>query len=185
MNITFNTAIVIAITAGLLAILLTFTNKYLLNFKKEGDNTVMIYSFTGLSIASGKTKLLTKLEDDSVVLNEDKSAAGTPEGLQLAVKFKSGIQYNHIESFILGPNPSNGFMNLFFNLPEARDILLLKVYNLNGTMVWSGDEINIVGQQKTPINLESLNDGVYFIVVEAYKDGELKEKKVEKIIMRK
>ena len=162
------------------------TNFDLLNFTKEGDNTVMIYSFTGISIASGKTKLLSKFDNNEVGLNEDKSAAGTPKGMKLAVKFESGIQHNQIESFILGPNPSNGFMNLFYNLPEARDTLLLKVYNLNGAMVWSGDEIkSIVGQQQTPIDLAFLNDGVYFIVIETYKDGERKEKEVKQIIIRK
>jgi hypothetical protein len=53
-------------------------------------------------------------------------------------------------------------------------------------MVWSGNEIkNIVGQQQTPINIEFLTDGVYFIVIEAHKDGELKEKEVKQIIIRK
>ena len=162
------------------------SNFDLLNFKKEADKTVMIYSFSGISIEPGKTKLLTKFDNKEVSLNIEKSAAGTPKGLKLAVKFEFNELMTPTESFILGPNPSNGFMNLFYNLPEARDTLLLKVYNLNGAMVWSGNEIkNIVGQQQTPINIEFLTDGVYFIVIEAHKDGELKEKEVKQIIIRK
>jgi hypothetical protein len=45
-------------------------------------------------------------------------------------------------------------MNLNHNLPE-QDKLLLKVFNLNGVLVWSKEELkNSIGQQMSSINLD-------------------------------
>ncbi|SNR46143.1 DNA-binding beta-propeller fold protein YncE [Lutibacter agarilyticus] len=157
-----------------------------LNFSKEADQTIMIYSFSGISIEPGITKLLTKFDNNEVSLDVEKSAAGTPKGMKLAVKFDFNELITPTESFKLGPNPSNGFMTLYHYLPEERDLLLIRAYNLNGVMVWSSDKIkSSLGQGVNPINLEFLNDGVYFLVIEAFKQGEIKEKEVKQIIIRK
>jgi hypothetical protein len=57
-----------------------------LNFKKE-DQTIMMYSFTAKSIKPGRTKLLTKLDNNDVFFNVEKTAVGT-NGLKLAAKYK-------------------------------------------------------------------------------------------------
>jgi hypothetical protein len=64
------------------------------------------------------------------------------------------------QHFFISPNPSNGLMNLNQNLPE-QDKLLLKVFNLNGVLVWSKEELkNSVGQQMSSINLDFLSEGI-------------------------
>jgi len=156
-----------------------------LNFGKDSDNTLMIYSFSETSITPGKTKLLTKFEDKTVNLNVKKSAAGALKGLTLAVKFTPNI-VNQLEAFILGPNPSSGQMNLFYNVPKETDMLLLNVYNVSGKKVWSSDKIKTrESTQKAPLNLSFLSDGFYFIRVDQYSKGVLQQNEVKRLIIKK
>ncbi|MFT5250502.1 MAG: hypothetical protein ACI93P_002244, partial [bacterium] len=160
------------------------SNFELLNFKKDVNKTVMIYSFTGMSIEPGKTKLLTKFDNSQVSLNIEKSAAGTPKGMKLDVKFNELTIST--KSFKLGPNPSNGLMTLYKYFAEGRDVIKIKIYNLNGALVWSSDiKNNGVSKEKYPIDLDFISDGVYFMVIEAFKQGKIKEKEVKQIIIRK
>jgi sugar lactone lactonase YvrE len=157
-----------------------------LNFKNGEDQTVMMYSFTAKSIKPGRTKLLTKLDNNEVIFNVEKAAVGTPKGLKLAAKYKLNAPDTQTAFFIVSPNPSNGLMNLNQNLSEQRDKLLLKVFNLNGVLVWSREELkNSVGQQMSTINLDFLSEGIYVIVIETFKDGEIKERDVKRVIIRK
>ena len=156
-----------------------------LNFGEGSDNTLMIYSFSETSITPGKTKVLTKFEDGAVDLNIKKSAVGAKKGLTLAVKFTPVVP-DQLEAFLLGPNPSSGQMNLFYNLPKEMDMLLLNVYNVNGSKVWSSDKIKtMVGAQTTPLNLSFLSNGVYFIRIEEYSKGVLKQNEVKRLIIKK
>ena len=156
-----------------------------LNFGKGNDNTLMIYSFSETSIRPGKTKLLTKFEDKAVNLNVKKSAAGALKGLTLAVKFTPSI-LNQLEAFILGPNPSSGQMNLFYNVPKETDMLLLDVYNVSGKKVWSSDKIKTIeGTQRTPLNLSFLSNGFYFIRIDQYSKGVLQQNEVKRLIIKK
>ncbi len=155
------------------------------NFGKDSDNTLMVYSFSEISITPGKTKLLTKHEDDAIILNVEKSSTGALKGLTLTVAFKPNV-FNQLEPFILGPNPSSGQMNLFYNVPKETDALLLKVYNVNAAKVWSSNKINnILGAQKTPLDLSSLSDGIYFMRIEEYSKGALQNSEVKRLIIKK
>ena len=161
-------------------------NFNIINFKKDTNNTLMVYSFNEISITPGRTKLLTKFEDDEMILNVAKSSVGALKGLTLAVKFKESIINNQLEPFVLGPNPSSGQMNLFYNLPKETDALLLEVYNMNGSKVWSSDKIkNVVGAQKTFLNLSFLSNGVYFMRIEGYSKGALQQNEVKRLIIKK
>ncbi|WOC41107.1 T9SS type A sorting domain-containing protein [Polaribacter sp. HL-MS24] len=132
-----------------------------------------------------KTKLLTKFEDKNVNLNVEKSAAGALKGLTLSVQFTPNI-VNQLEAFILGPNPSSGQMNLFYNLPKATDMLLLNVYNINGKKVWSSDQIKTMeGTQTMPLNLSFLSNGFYFIRINQYSKGLLQQNEVKRLIIKK
>jgi len=103
----------------------------------------------------------------------------------LAVKFTPVVP-DQLEAFLLGPNPSSGQMNLFYNLPKEMDMLLLNVYNVNGSKVWSSDKIKtMVGAQTTPLNLSFLSNGVYFIRIEEYSKGVLKQNEVKRLIIKK
>ncbi len=156
-----------------------------LNFGEGSENTLMIYSFSETSITPGKTKVLTKFEDTAVNLNVKKSAVGALKGLTLAVKFTPSVP-NQLEAFVLGPNPSSGQMNLFYNLPKEMDMLLLNVYNVNGSKVWSSDKIKtMVGAQITPLDLSFLSNGVYFIRIEEYSKGVLQQNEVKRLIIKK
>ena len=155
------------------------------NFKKGSVNTLIIYSFSEVSIKSGKTKLLTKYEEDAVILDVKKSSTGALKGLTLTVAFKPNA-LNQLEPFILGPNPSSGEMNLFYNVPKETDVLLLKVYNVNGSKVWSSNKIkNIEGSQQTTLDLSFLSDGIYFMRIEEYSKGALQQNEVKRLIINK
>jgi hypothetical protein len=155
------------------------------NFRKDSENTLMVYSFNEISVTPGKTKLLTKYEDDAIILNTEKSSTSALKGLTLTVAFKPNV-LNQLEPFILGPNPSSGQMNLFYNLPKETDALLLKVYTINGAKVWSSKKINnVAGSQKAPLDLSFLSDGIYFMRIEEYSKGALQQNEVKRLIIKK
>jgi hypothetical protein len=154
------------------------------NFNVNNENSIIIYSFNEASIEPGKIKLLTKLEDSPIVLDEKKSATSTLKGLTLNVEFKPNI-FDHQESIILGPNPSNGQMNIFYSLPIEIDEIRLKVFNLNGSEVWSSKKIkNISGEQKTSIDISFLSKGLCFMRIEKYNKENLLRNDVKRLIIK-
>ena len=62
----------------------------------------------------------------------------------------------------------------------------LNVFNINGALVWSREEIkSSIGQEVSSINLDFLGEGIYLLVIETFKNGEIREKEVKRIIIRK
>jgi hypothetical protein len=57
-----------------------------------------MYSFTAKSIKPGRTKLLTKLDNNDVLFNVEKTAVGTPNGLKLAAKSTNNDIYRPFHS---------------------------------------------------------------------------------------
>jgi hypothetical protein len=60
-------------------------------------------------------------------------------------------------NFTFSPNPSNGI----FNIHSSKKIEEVKVYNINGQIVWQVDELN-----KTQIDLSILPEGLYLLELE-------------------
>ena len=155
------------------------------NFTSNDDNSLIIYSFNETAIRSGKIKLLTKFHNNPVVLDANKSAVAALKGLTLNALFKPNVS-DQLEILTLGPNPSNGQMNLFYNLTQEVDELLLKVYNLNGSQVWSSKKIkNVLGKQKTFIDISFLSQGVYFMRIEKYNNKTILDSEVKRLIIKK
>ena len=62
------------------------------------------------------------------------------------------------------PNPSNGEFVIEFNADEPQK-LSIKIYNANGSLVYTIDELNFTGQYKENINLNNVSDGIYTIFI--------------------
>ena len=72
------------------------------------------------------------------------------------------------------PNPSTGNFSVKFNSPEKDDVTI-KVYNANGTEVFSKTVNDFNGEYKTEIDLDDKSSGAYFMVI-SQKDRVLTEK---------
>ena len=155
------------------------------DFISNDDNSLIIYNFNEVTIRSGKIKLLTKFENKPVVLDANKSAVSALKGLTLNALFKPNVS-DQLEILTLGPNPSNGQMNLIHNLTKEIDEISLKVYSLNGSEVWSSKKIkNISGKQKTFIDISFLSQGVYFMRIEKYNNKAILDSEVKRLIINK
>ena len=166
-----------------------------LSYEQDEQKVVMMYSFIGLSIPAGKTKLLSKTTKSEGILDITKAAVGTPQGLKLTPIFKnsgaltdidSPIQTDQVELIKLSPNPSQGIFTLRYYIPEQMDKVLIHVYSLKGEELWVGDAFkNTQGQATATLNLSHFNDGIYLMVMDVLRSGELKKREVKKIIISK
>jgi hypothetical protein len=153
----------------------------------------MLYSFNNIQIPAGKTKLLTKSLESEANFNIDKAVVATTKGLQLNALFNSkgvlGIdapeQGGVSKIFTLGPNPTNGLLNMFYYLPEKMDKVRMSAYDLQGKIVWTKDTFkNTSGQNTTSVDISSLKNGVYFIVIDVVRDNQVQAREVNRIIVK-
>lgn len=79
-----------------------------------------------------------------------------------------GIENNTISELSIDPNPSNGL----FYLNSSEKIEELKVYHLNGQIVWKSNELI-----KTQIDLSILNNGLYLVELKT-QNQEIRYQKV-------
>ena len=78
------------------------------------------------------------------------------------------------------------YLNIFYYLPEQMDKVQMSAYNLQGQRVWTSDTFkNTSGRTKTSIDLSTLNTGIYFLVVDVIRSGEVKKREVKQIILNK
>ncbi len=165
-----------------------------LNYTQDEQKILMMYSFTGLKIVPGKTKLLSRTSEEAT-LDISRAAVGTPEGLKLTPIFKDSgellgidapMQTDQAELIKLSPNPSNGMFNLQYYIPEQMDKVLIQIYSLKGEQLWVGDAFkNTQGQATATLNLGHLKDGIYLMVMDVLRSGEIKKREVKKIIISK
>lgn len=166
-----------------------------LNYTQDHQKVVMMYSFSGIAIAPGKTKLLSKTTALEAGLDITKAAVGTPKGLKLNPIFKNGgelldidapIQSDQAELITVAPNPSRGIFNIQYYIPEQMDKVLIQVYSLKGEQLWSDDVFkNTSGQASATLDLRHLNDGIYLVVMDVLRNGEIKKREVKKLIISK
>jgi subtilisin family serine protease len=165
-----------------------------LNYDQDSTKVTMMYSFGNLKLLAGKTKILTKTNPEEVTFNIDKAEVATVKGGKLNPLYKSksvlGIdapdQGNVTKIFTIGPNPTSGILNVFYYLPEQMDKVRMTAYDIQGKSVWVKDSFkNTSGQTNTSVDISSLNNGIYFLVIDVVQSNQIQKREVKRIIMQK
>lgn len=113
--------------------------------KKEGDKTIVI-----------KTKVIIETPDDEDIEKMEKAGVKLfPESEENKLE---------IEGLIFSPNPSNGKFTLKFTTPEEGNTDI-KIYNINGTEVYSESLKNFNGTYEKEIDISGEKSGTYFLKV--------------------
>jgi len=152
-----------------------------LDYIQEDNKIVMLFSFNNTVISSGKTKLLTRL-DETKDLNIDLAVVGTTSGSKLTAVFEdtnlddieSPFQSNELEFLSMIPNPTSGMVNLKYYLPEQMDGVVAKVYDMLGRLVHIQAMESSEGMSNTSMQLNKLQTGNYIVLISGNKNGGLK-----------
>jgi hypothetical protein len=157
-----------------------------LNFSKGSDQILILYTFSNISLEAGETKILTKNSTTNFVLEASKIVVGTLKGLSLKSMVENNTEMLLDGEISLYPNPTTGLLNLSFSNVGEIDYVSVKVFNLVGAAVWSSERYKVSqGHVKSLINLDNINNGIYFVVIEALKNGQVLSREVRKIIINK
>jgi hypothetical protein len=149
-----------------------------LDYIQDDNKVVMLFSFNNTVISSGKTKLLTRL-DESKELNIDLAVVGTTSGSKLTAIFEdtnledieSPLQSDSLEFLSMVPNPTSGMVNLNYYLPEQMDGVVAKVYDMLGRLVHIQAMESREGMSNTSMQLNKLQTGNYIVIISAEKNG--------------
>jgi len=149
-----------------------------LDYTQDQLKVLMLYSFNNTTIASTRTKLLTRV-DATQDININLAVAGTTTGAKLTPRFKdselgeivSPFQGNELEFLNLYPNPTSGEVTLMYYLPEQMDGAVAKVYDMLGRLVWAQAIDKKQGMQQANLNLNTLQKGNYIVLISAHKNG--------------
>jgi len=152
-----------------------------LDYQQEDQKILMLYSFNNTTIASNRTKLLTRV-DQAQEINIDLAVVGTTSGSKLTPVFEGSdlddidapLQSSELEFLSMIPNPSDGVVTLTYYLPEQMDGVLAKVYDMLGRLVWMQPLKSSEGQSQTQMQLDKLQAGNYIVLISANKQGGLK-----------
>ncbi len=165
-----------------------------LSYKQDNQKVIMIYSFNGTSVPAEKTKLLTKNDSVEGLLDISKAVVGMPNGSKLNALYNkiavpdivAPLQTNFSVITSLSPNPTSGTVNIEYYLPEKMDNVTLSVFDLLGQRVWNQNNYkNTSGYSTVYLELNSLSDNIYILVMDVERNGELKDRIVKKIIVKK
>jgi subtilisin family serine protease len=149
-----------------------------LDYTQDGSKILMLYSFNNTSIASTKTKLLTRI-DNTKDIDINLAVAGTTTGAKLTPRFKdselevieSPFQSSNLEFLSMYPNPSSGEVTMKYYLPEQMDGVVAKVYDMLGRLVHIELLENKEGASESQMQLNTLQNGNYIVLIIADKDG--------------
>jgi subtilisin family serine protease len=152
-----------------------------LNYTQDDTAVLMLYSFNNTIIANTKTKILTRA-NASQEFDINLAVVGTTNGAKLNTVLNNGtlgtidapFQSNKLELLKLYPNPSDGIVNLQYYLPELMDGVTVKVYDIQGRLVWAKNLDSQVGKTDKQLNLDALKAGNYIVLMSAHKDGGVK-----------
>jgi hypothetical protein len=161
-----------------------------LDYMQEDSKILMLYSFNNTTIASSKTKILTRL-DASQEFDIEQAVVGTTSGAKLNAVLNNGVlstidapfQNENLQFLNLFPNPAEGLVNLEYYLPNQMDQVVAKVYDLLGRLVHIQVLENREGISKTPMELSRLKTGNYIVLITANKNGSIKNIANKKLII--
>ena len=162
-----------------------------LNYTQDDAAILMLYSFNNTVIANTKTKILTRA-DASQEFDINLAVVGTTNGEKLNAVLNNStlgtidapFQSNKLELLNLYPNPSDGILNLQYYLPELMDVVTVKVYDIQGRLVWAKNIENQVGKTDRQLNLDALKAGNYILLMSAHKDGGVKYLSHQMLILK-
>ena len=162
-----------------------------LNYTQDDATVLMLYSFNNTVIANTKTKILTRA-NASQELDINQAVVGTTNGEKLNAVLNNGtlgtidapFQSNKLELLKLYPNPSDGIVNLQYYLPELMDGITVKVYDIQGRLVWAKNIENQVGKTDKQLQLDALKAGNYILLMSAHKDGGVKYLSHQMLILK-
>ena len=152
-----------------------------LDYNQDQLKVLMLYSFNNTTIASTRTKLLTRV-DATQDININLAVTGTTTGAKLTPRFKdselggivSPFQSNELEFLKLFPNPTSGEVTIMYYLPEQMDGAVVKVYDMLGRLVWAKAIDKKQGMQQANFNLNTLQKGNYLVLISTHKNGGVK-----------
>ncbi len=165
-----------------------------LSYKQDDQKVIMIYSFNGAVLPAGKTKLFTKNDSVEGLLDISKAVVGMPNGRKLNALYKSStvpgivapLQTNLSVINNLYPNPTNGNVTIQYYLPEKMDKVTFSVFDLQGKRIWNQNNYkNTSGFSSADLELNNLSNNIYFLVMDLERNGELKDRIVKKLIVKK
>lgn len=163
-------------------------------YQQDDQKVIMIYSFNGYDLPAGKTKILTKNAAVEGNLDISKAVVATQNGLKLNALYNKNtipgiiapVQTNFSVITSLAPNPTNGTLTIEYYLPEKMDAVSFSVYDLLGQRVWKQNHFkNTSGYSAANLELNNISDNVYLLVMDVERNGELKDRIVKKIIVKK
>jgi subtilisin family serine protease len=165
-----------------------------LSYQQDNQKVIMIYSFNGSAIPAGKTKIMTKKDAVEGLLDISKAVVGMPNGSKLNALYNKNaipdivapLQTNFSVITSLSPNPTSGAVKIEYYLPEKMDNITFSVVDLLGQRIWNQNNFkNTSGYSTVNLELNSLSDNIYLLVMDVEKNGELRDRIVKKIIVKK
>jgi len=143
-----------------------------IDYTQEDSKILMLYSFNNTTIASSKTKILTRI-DDSQEFDIEQAVVGTTTGAKLNATLNNGtlstidapFQNKNLQFLNLFPNPTQGLVNLEYYLPKQMDGATAKVYDMVGRLVWVQSIERSEGIQQANLNLNTLKKGNYIVII--------------------
>ena len=82
------------------------------------------------------------------------------------------------------PNPSSGNFIIQYYLPEQEGNLLVKVYDILGRLVWNEGFEKLEGLSEIQLNLNSLKNGTYILMIGARKDYGKRFETMKRLIIK-
>ena len=62
----------------------------------------------------------------------------------------------------------------------------MTAYDTQGKVVWSNNSFkNTSGQTNTSVDISSLNNGIYFLVIDVVQSNQIQKREVKRIIIQK
>ena len=110
-------------------------------------------------------------DTDSDVIDYYYNIDGLSCGIPYEINCNTGLNELHNSKFSISPNPNNGV----FNIHSSPKIEEVKVYNINGQIVWQANEFN-----ETQIDLSNLSEGLYLLELKTEKQELIHQKVVIK-----
>ncbi len=135
------------------------------------QNYSQTYTFNEGGPAQGNYNLWGTLDGVSLVAFVQNNTTKEVLNADFVNVTATGVEENLLDrSLRVFPNPSNGLVNVVFDLP-AGETATLEVTNVLGEVVYSATRNVGAGAQRELVDLGSLNNGIYYMTITA---GDLK-----------
>jgi transglutaminase/protease-like cytokinesis protein 3 len=136
----------------------TITPSYALN-----KNVTWSSSNSGVATVNSNG-MVTAVASGSATIKVTTADGGKTASSVITVNINTGI--NEINSgksaFEIYPNPASDYAFIDCNLEMVSEVIIT-VYNINGAIVKSENQILNAGEHRLKMNIDKLNPGIYFV----------------------